>query len=273
MINIILVLLVIISIVRSQSIYEGLDVIPSTNLDNNNNNKKTAKVTNSNSNRSSNPSNVANLIKSINDRMASEDRLFKMNDNYYNTVNNRINNMVMESTYKIEKLRNKTLESLNYENSKLKTQVEYAQQKLLSVFENIGRSEVKVQAVKASAIFSSLTDKYTGKLSATSLEDVLNRFSVTKNLQEQIVSQANSQVPQEQIAGFVKMLRPELTQAHINDIILATAIANDAVVPKSQSMAKSFADQQLSQKIQFQKKKAELEAKQNELMSKSRTLK
>lgn len=225
----IFVLLIVIYIVNSQSIYEGLDVIPSTNLDNNNNNNKktTTNVnSNSNSNRSkqSNPSHVANLIKSVNDRMASEDRLFKMNDNYYNSVTNRINKMVIDATNNIQSLKTKSLETLNHQQSLLKSQVEYAQQKLSSVFENIGRSEVKVQSVKASATYGFLSDKYTGKLSATSLADVLNRFSVTKNLQEQIVSQANSQVPQEQIAGFVKTMRPELTQAHINDIILATGI-------------------------------------------------
>lgn len=266
----------LLSLVDGQIGYEGLDVIPSTNLDSNKRSTKN-KNNNDDDNKKKGDSETKTLsnklnkiFKSVDDRIQSEDKIFKLNNAYYENIINRINNMASDSSNRIQSLKNKTLDKINNEQNTVTTQIDHAQQKLSSIFGSLKSAEKRLDSSKQQHIL--FTSKSSGsQISASSIGDVIGRFSVTKNLQEQIISQANSQVPNEQIASFVQALRPELTQAQINDIILAVAIQNNAVIPKSQSMAKSFADQQLKQKIDFKRKKEEMELKQKEMMSKSRT--
>ena len=219
MLMLVYVSVILVTVVNSQQVvYQGLDVIPSTNIDKT---PPTTTIPTTTTTTTKDLSNrINNIITNIKNRMKAEDNIYTMNSDYYNNINNRINNMIESSSYNIQLIKNKTLDIIKEEQVNLNNHYVYSQNKLLSVFNIIDSSNNKLTSIKSNNQL--LSDQFTGRISATSLGDVLNKFSVTKNLQEQIVSQANSNVPHEQIASFVKTARPDLTQAHVSDVILAT---------------------------------------------------
>jgi len=218
MIMLVFISVILVTLVNSQQVYQGLDVIPSTNIDKTPTTTTIPTTTTTTTKDLSNR--INNIITNINNRMKAEDNIYTMNSDYYNNINYRINNIIESSSYNIQLIKNKTLDIIKEEQVNLNNHYIYSQNKLLSVFNIIDSSNNKLISIKNNNQL--LFDQFTGRISATSLGDVLNKFSVTKNLQEQIVSQANSNVPHEQIASFVKTARPDLTQAHVSDIILAT---------------------------------------------------